>query len=255
VGAFRLLYLKNTPTSHLNDYSEAVCIFSGGIDSVSTASYLKKLGLDIYLISFNYGQKASIELQVAKKFSTLLKSKGHKIIDISFLKTLYGSTNALTNSKSKIPGTFDYSIVVPLRNTIFITLASVWAISLKVPLIVYGAHAGDKKYPDCRPSFIKSLENTLTLSEIDGINLGLRRKINIWSPAMDNLDKTKLLLMGYDVLGDKLFQSWSCYRGDTLNKRSKVKAHCGKCESCMNRKKAIIASGLEDKTNYVVIQN
>ena len=244
--------MKNKP-SPLNDYAEAVCIFSGGIDSVSTASYLKKLGLDLYLISFNYGQKASIELNVAKKFSALLKSKEHKIIDISFLKTLYGNTNVLTNSKSKIPDTFDYSIVVPLRNTIFITLASVWAISLKVPLLVYGAHAGDKKYPDCRPSFVKSLENTLTLSEIDGIKLGLRKKLNIWSPAMDNLDKTKLLLIGYDALGDKLFQSWSCYLGNNINKKSKVKLHCGKCESCINRKKAITKSGLKDKTNYVVI--
>jgi 7-cyano-7-deazaguanine synthase len=244
--------LKNKP-SPLNDYAEAVCIFSGGIDSVSTASYLKKLGLDLYLISFNYGQKASIELNVAKKFSALLKSKEHKIIDISFLKTLYGNTNVLTNSKSKIPDTFDYSIVVPLRNTIFITLASVWAISLKVPLLVYGAHAGDKKYPDCRPSFVKSLENTLTLSEIDGIKLGLRKKLNIWSPAMDNLDKNELLLIGYDALGDKLFQSWSCYLGNNINKKSKVKLHCGKCESCINRKKAITKSGLKDKTNYAVI--
>jgi 7-cyano-7-deazaguanine synthase len=244
--------LKNKP-SPLNDYAEAVCIFSGGIDSVSTASYLKKLGLDLYLISFNYGQKASIELNVAKKFSALLKSKEHKIIDISFLKTLYGNTNVLTNSKYKIPDTFDYSIVVPLRNTIFITLASVWAITLKVPLLVYGAHAGDKKYPDCRPSFVKSLENTLTLSEIDGIKLGLRKKLNIWSPAMDNLDKNELLLIGYDALGDKLFQSWSCYLGNNINKKSKVKLHCGKCESCINRKKAITKSGLKDKTNYAVI--
>ena len=152
--------------SSLNNYTEAVCIFSGGIDSVKTASYLKKLGLDIYLISFNYGQKASIELNIANKFSKLLKSKEHKIMDISFLKTLYGDINVLTNPKSKIPTSFDYSIVVPLRNTIFITLASVWAISLKIPLIVYGAHSEDTKYPDCRPlPFVKSLENTLTLSE------------------------------------------------------------------------------------------
>ena len=46
----------------------------------------------------------------------------------------------------------------------------------------------------------------LNLSEIDGIELGLRKKINIWSPAMDNLDKSKLLLIGYELLGDKLFQ-------------------------------------------------
>ena len=238
--------------SILNDHRKAVCIFSGGIDSLSIASHLKKSGLDLYLISFNYGQRASIELNVAKKFSTLLKSKEHRIIDISFLKTLYGNTNALTNSKSKVPDTFDYSIVVPFRNTIFITLASIWATSLDVSLIVYGAHAGDKKYPDCRPSFIKSLQSTLTLSEIDGIKMNLRKKIDIWSPASDGLDKTKLLLIGYENLGDKLFESWSCYQGKDINKKSKIKAHCGKCESCVTRKKAILKSGLEDKTKYII---
>jgi 7-cyano-7-deazaguanine synthase len=235
--------------SPLNNYTEAVCIFSGGLDSVSTASYLKKLGLDIYLVSFNYGQNGSNELIVAKKFSTILKSKAHKIIDVSFLKTLYGNTNVLTNSRSKMPDTFDYSIVVPLRNATFITLASVWAISLKIPLIVYGAHLGDHKYPDCRPSFVKSLEKSLTLSEMDGIKLGLRKKLNIWSPAMDKLDKTELLLIGYEVLGDKLFQSWSCYRGNK-DKKSKGIVQCGRCESCINRKKAILKSGLNDKTTY-----
>lgn len=239
-----LLYLENK--SYLGDYKEAVCILSGGMDSVSTASYLKKMGLDLYLISFNYGQKASIELNVAKKFSKLLKSKEHKVIDISFLKALYGNTNALTNSKTRIPNAFDYSIVVPLRNTIFITLASAWAISLKIPLIAYGAHAEDKRYPDCRPSFAKSLENSLNISEIDGIKLGLQKKLNIWSPAMDKMDKTKLLLIGYDVLSDKLFQSWSCYNGKDI----KNTVHCGKCESCINRKNAIIKAGLKDKTVY-----
>jgi 7-cyano-7-deazaguanine synthase len=234
----------------LNDHKEVVCIFSGGIDSLSTASYLKKSGLDLYLISFNYGQRATVELNVAKKFSKILKSKEHKIIDISFLKTLYGSTNVLTNLKTKMPDTFDYSIVVPFRNTIFITLASVWATSLNVSLISYGAHAGDKKYPDCRPSFVKSLQNTLTLSEIDGIKMRLRKKIDIWSPAIAGLDKTKLILIGHDNLGDKLFESWSCYQGNDSNKKNRNKTHCGKCESCINRKNAIIKSGLEDKTKY-----
>ena len=235
----------------LNDHKKAVCIFSGGLDSLSTASYLNKLGLELYLISFNYGQRASVELNVAKKFATVLKSKEHRIIDISFLKTLYGNTNVLTNLKSKIPNTFDYSIVVPFRNTVFITLASIWATSLDVSLIVYGAHAEDKRYPDCRPSFIKSLQSTLTLSEIDGIKIGVRKKIDIWSPAIEGLDKAKLLLIGYDNLGDKLFESWSCYLGYDTNRKSKIKVHCGKCESCLNRKKAIIKSGLEDKTKYL----
>ena len=209
------------------------------MDSISTAAYLKKMGLDLYLISFDYGQRASNELLVAKRFSKLLKSKKHEIINISFLKTLLGKTNILTGSKSKIPSTFDYSMVVPLRNTVFLTLASVWATSLNIPLVIYGAHSGDTRYPDCRPSFTRSLEKVLYLSEIDGIKLGIRKKLHIWSPAMDNLSKSELLLLGYEILGDKIFQSWSCYLGST-DKKANLSKHCGICESCMNRKQAIL---------------
>jgi 7-cyano-7-deazaguanine synthase len=233
--------LKEKPGS-IDNFSEAVCIFSGGLDSISTATYLKKMGLELYLISFDYGQRASHELLVAKRFSKLLKSKKHEIINISFLKTLLGKTNILTGSKSKIPSTFDYSMVVPLRNTVFLTLASVWATSLNISLVIYGAH--------CRPSFTRSLEKAHYLSEIDGIKLGIRKKLHIWSPAMDNISKSELLLIGYEILGDKIFQSWSCYLGST-GKKTNLSKHCGICESCMNRKQAVLKAGLEDKTNYV----
>lgn len=240
--------LKEKP-NYIQKFSKAVCIFSGGLDSISTAVYLRKLGLDLYLISFDYGQRASTELLVAKRFSKLLKCKKYEIINISFLKNLFGSTNILTNSKSQIPSTFDYSIVVPLRNTVFITLASIWAISLNIPLVVYGAHSGDKKYPDCRPSFTRSLEKTINLSEIDGINLEIRKKLHIWSPAIDRISKSELLLFGYKELGDKIFQSWSCYN-ENREKKSSLLTHCGKCESCINRKRAILKAKLEDKTRY-----
>lgn len=242
--------MKEKKSNSIQNFSKAICIFSGGLDSISTAAYLKKLGLDIYLISFDYGQRASHELNVAKRFSKLLKSKRHEIINISFLKTLLGNTNILTGSRSTIPSTFDYSIVVPLRNTIFLSLASVWATTLNIPLVVYGAHSGDIKYPDCRPSFTRSLEKVLNLSEIDGINMGIRKKLHIWSPALDNLSKSELLLIGYEILGNKIFQSWSCYLGDGSIAASLPK-HCGNCESCLNRKQAILKANLKDKTNYV----
>jgi len=242
----------------LGNFSKAVCIFSGGLDSISTAAYLKKSGLDVYLISFNYGQRASNELVVAKRFSKLLKSKKHEIVDISFLKTLLGKTNILTSSKSTIPSTFDYSMVVPLRNTVFLTIASVWATSLDISLVVYGAHSGDTRYPDCRPNFTRSLEKVLNLSEIDGIAAGIRNKLHIWSPAIDKLSKSELLLIGYETLGKKIFESWSCYlgtgsdnKGNAVIVDGRKNKQCGVCESCMNRKHAFSKAGLEDKTQYV----
>ncbi len=243
-------------SSSILNYSKAVCIFSGGLDSISTAAYLKKLGLDLYLISFDYGQRASNELIVAKRFSKLLKSQKYTIIDIKFLKSLFGKTNILTRPQSKIPSTFDYSMVVPLRNTVFLTIASIWAISLNISLVVYGAHSGDTRYPDCRPAFTRSLEEVINLSEIDGITAGIRNKLHIWSPAIDNLSKSELLLIGYDALGEKIFRSWSCYLGTSTDNKDNTPTEgkniqCGRCESCMNRKQAFSNAGIEDKTQYV----
>ena len=221
---------------------KAVIVFSGGIDSVCTCAYLKSK-YDLYGISFSYGQRANKEMKIAKTFSKILGLKEHKIIDISFMKNLYGETNVLTSSKDVIPHKFEYSIVVPIRNAIFLSIATAWAFTLNASLIAYGAHKGDKNYPDCRPSFSKKLEQALNEGELDGIKFGIRKKIVIWSPFRGGLTKSELLKKGSRVLGDKIFNTWSCYDNKKL--------HCGTCESCNNRKAAFIKAKLHDKTKYL----
>ena len=217
-------------------------IFSGGVDSVCTCAYLKSK-YDLYGISFSYGQRANEEIKAAKKFSKILGLKEHKIIDISFMKNLYGKTNVLTSSKDKIPSKFDYSIVVPIRNAIFISIASAWAFTLNASLVAYGAHKGDRNYPDCRPSFSKKIELALNEGEIDGIKLGIRKKLKIWSPFKEGLSKRKKKKKGSSVLGRKIFDTWSCYNNKKL--------HCGICESCNNRKNAFQKAKIIDKTKYL----
>jgi len=159
------------------------------------------------------------------------------------MKNLYGKTNVLTSSQDKIPQKFDYSIVVPIRNAIFLSIATAWAFTLNASLVAYGAHKGDKNYPDCRPSFSKKIEYAFNEGEIDGIKLGIRKKISIWSPYRKGLTKSDLLKKGSQILGNKIFKTWSCYE----NK----KFHCGVCESCNNRKTAFVKSGIVDKTKYM----
>jgi len=79
---------------------KAVVVFSGGIDSISACTYLKQK-YELYGISFLYGQKANQEIKKAKSFAKILGLKDHKIVDINFMKKLYGNTNALTSSKKK----------------------------------------------------------------------------------------------------------------------------------------------------------
>jgi len=221
---------------------KAVVVFSGGIDSVCTSAYLKPK-YQLYGISFSYGQRANQEIKIAKKFAKALGLKEHKIIDIGFMKELYGKTNVLTDSKRKIPSKFEYSIVVPIRNAVFLSIASAWAYTLNASLVVYGAHKGDIHYPDCRPGFSKKLETAFNQGEIDGIKLGIRKEIEIWSPFKEGLSKSDLLKIGYKKFGDSLFKTWSCY--------ANLKHHCGICESCNNRKKAFSLAKIKDKTIYM----
>ena len=124
---------------------KAVIILSGGLDSACMVSYLKK-GYQLYGITFAYGQRASEEIKAAKRIAKLLKLKEHKILDIGFMKELYGDSNVLTSTKKKMPSTFEYSIVVPIRNAIFLSIATAWAFTLNAELVAYGAQKGDTKY-------------------------------------------------------------------------------------------------------------
>ena len=224
------------------EMKKAVVVFSGGIDSISMCTYLKEK-YELYGISFLYGQKANQEIKKAKAFAKILKLKEHKIVNISFMKELYGNTNVLTSTQKKIPSKFNYSIVVPIRNGIFLSVATAWAFSINASLVAYGAHTGDKNYPDCRPAFSKKLESSFNQGEIDGIKSKIRKKIEIWSPYKAKLSKKRLLKKGYSVLGDSIFNSWSCYKNG--------KVQCGKCESCNNRKAAFLEASIEDKTSYL----
>jgi 7-cyano-7-deazaguanine synthase len=200
------------------------------------------------MLTFFYGQRAKYEIRLAKQFAKILNVKDHRVLDIKFMRELYGKTNSLTNSKMNLSKSFDYSTVVPIRNAIFITIATAWAMSINAKMVAYGAHINDIHYPDCRPEFVKSISNMLNLAEVDGIRSGMREKITVWSPAVDGIDKSELLTIGYKILGDRIFKTWSCYSNGVRNKRDIL--HCGICESCINRKIAISKAGIKDKTHY-----
>jgi 7-cyano-7-deazaguanine synthase len=217
-------------------------ILSGGIDSLCLGAYLSSR-YDLYGITFSYGQRAAREVEAAKLVGRTLKLKEHRMIPIDFMKSLYSTTNVLTNTKKDLPSKFDYSIVVPIRNAVFLSIATAWAFSLKASLVAYGAHTDDQKYPDCRPSFSKKIESALNEGEIDGIRHRLRNKIKVWTPYSAGISKSTLLKSGYAKFGDKMFKTWSCY--------SNSRHHCGRCESCNNRKLAFLKAKIKDKTKYL----
>ena len=228
--------------------ASAVCIVSGGLDSVCYAATLAK-NYKIYMITFAYGQRAKLEIDAAKRFANLLEAKEHRLVDISFMKELYGKSNALTDNTQRLTEDFSHNLVVPIRNALFIAIAGAWAASINAKVVAYGAHSGDvPHYPDCRPEFAKAMENALNIADIDSIRSGDRQEVKIVSPAVQGLGKSDLLKAGYSTLGNSLFETWSCYTKGIRTKEGYLQ--CGTCESCISRKKAFSDAQIHDRTHY-----
>jgi 7-cyano-7-deazaguanine synthase len=226
----------------------AVCIVSGGLDSVCYAATLAR-DCDIYMITFAYGQRAKREIDAARYFAKVLKAEEHRIIDIGFMKELYGRSNALTDGRQELSKDFAQNLVVPIRNAIFIAIAGAWAMSIDARMVAYGAHSGDvPHYADCRPEFAKAMAEALNIADIDSVKSGQRQKIEVMSPAVQGLGKSDLLKAGHAMLGDRLFKTWSCYSNGV--KRAGAYVHCGACESCISRKKAFTDAQIHDRTRY-----
>lgn len=221
---------------------KAVCIISGGLDSSGVASYWKDKNYDLHLMTFNYGQRATQEIKRAVEIGNFLETREHKFIDISFMKDLYGSTNVLTDESKEMPSKFQSNIIVPIRNAVFLTIATAHAFAIGAELLAYGAHLTDHPYPDCRPEFTKRLQEALNLGDIDAIKSGIHPSIELWSPAIAGLSKAEMLKMSHKLLKEQVFRTWSCYLDG--------ERQCGMCESCRNRKEAFKFAGIEDRTEY-----
>jgi 7-cyano-7-deazaguanine synthase len=216
----------------MNPTKKCVIVLSGGPDSATVAYWAKKIGYQIYPITFNYGQIAVKETECAKQIAEKLGTTT-KIIDLSSLKEIFSDVTSLCNTDIPLTSEFSAPIIVPFRNAIFLSSAVAYAVAVGVNMIFYGAQGSDEPfYPDCRREFYEAFEKTA--------RLGTCQEITIQAP-FNGKSKSDLFKAGAE-LNVPFELTWSCYRD-----RAK---HCGKCESCNNRKKAFREAGIADPTKY-----
>ena len=211
---------------------KCVIVLSGGPDSAVVAYWAKKQGYELYPLTFNYGQIAVKETQSAQKIAESLGAKT-KIVDLSALKSVFGDVTSLCNSDIPLTAEFSQPIIVPFRNAIFLSVAVSYAVSVGADKIFYGAHGSDEPfYPDCRREFYEAFEKAA--------KLGTGEDISVQAP-FSGKRKSEVIEEGVK-LGVPFELTWSCYREDAK--------HCGKCESCVNRKKAFKEACIADLTKY-----
>ena len=224
----------------------AVVLFSGGLDSSTCLAIAKSQGYNAYALSFRYGQRHEVELDAARRVAKHLGAAGHLILDVPLGK-IGGS--ALT-AEIDVPKDRDVSVMedeipvtyVPARNTVFLSLALAWAEVLPSADIFIGVNALDYSgYPDCRPEFVAAFENMANLAIKEAVEGRLKMKIH--APLM-HWDKARIIQEGMK-LGVDYGLTHSCYDP------SKDGLACGRCDSCLLRKKGFEEAGVADPTGYV----
>jgi 7-cyano-7-deazaguanine synthase len=156
---------------------QAVLSLSGGMDSSTLLLHLLANGYEVTALSFDYGQKHSIELERAQELVKYLNAEQdyqlsyiepkfnkikYQIIKLDGLSQLLNS--ALVTGGAEVPeGHYAEenmrSTVVPNRNKIFSSIIQAVALSVAEQknttcAIALGVHSGDHAvYPDCRQEF------------------------------------------------------------------------------------------------------
>lgn len=214
---------------------KTVAVVSGGMDSVTMLHDLHNQGHELEVISFNYGQRHVKELEVAKENASALKL-GHTVIDMDFMAGLL-SNSALTSDIEVPEGHYEDEnmklTVVPNRNMIMASIAIGYAVNLGFDTVALGVHSGDHAiYPDCRPEFIKELNDVAGIANYE--------PIEVIAPYID-MDKTSIIARGLEV-GVDYSKTWTCYKG--------LEKACGQCGSCQERLEAFENNNLTDPLEY-----
>ncbi|WP_144992427.1 7-cyano-7-deazaguanine synthase QueC [Polystyrenella longa] len=224
----------------------AVVLVSGGLDSATVLAIARSQGYELFALSFRYGQRHSYELEAATNICSQFEVVRHETLDLD-LRAFGGS--ALTaeidvpkdRSEDEMSGGIPITYV-PARNTIFLSIALGWAEVLKANDIFIGVNAVDYSgYPDCRPEFIKSFQQTANLATKTGVEG--TDPFQIHTPLID-LTKAEIIHTG-TKLGVDYSQTLSCYDPAPGG------LACGHCDSCQLRRKGFADAGLPDPTKYV----
>ena len=236
----------------------AVMALSGGMDSTGLLMRLLADGYKVSCLSYNYGQKHSIELERAEANIAYLASNGieveHRIADLSSAMGIFHS--ALTTEGYDVPeGHYEEDqmkqTVVPNRNAIFSSILYGYALSIALReecdvVIALGVHSGDHAiYPDCRPEFYDAISHAFEVGNWDS------EKVSFHLPYIDG-DKETILRDAEDALSmlnldfDTVFTNTNTsYSPDAQGRSS------GRSGADVERILAFHAIGRKDPVPYV----
>lgn len=221
---------------------KALVLFSGGVDSTTCLGLaIERFGREnVEALSIFYGQKHEKEIQSAAKVLEYYGIKG-QTIDLTEMFT-FSNCSLLSHSKEDIPknsyeeqlkrrGDSPVNTYVPFRNGLFLSAAASIGLAKECSNLYYGAHRDDavgNAYPDCSERFYHAMN--------EAIIEGSGRQIRLEAPFI-NKNKAQVVAEGLRLQVPYQF-TWSCYEGG--------EKPCGTCGTCIDRRKAFEANGIQD---------
>ena len=236
--------------------SYGLTLLSGGLDSTTVTAQARNNTDELVALTFHYGQSHSKEVDCARKIAELTGIE-HRLLDISFLGEA-AWYSALTNpERFPVPQDRDHQQMgasvpityVPLRNTIFLSLAAAYLesqvlyhIEMKgvspdeVEAYLYMApNAIDYSgYPDCRPEYFESMAQSLRYGSKLWSEYGVPFRVETPIILMSKAEIVRLAV----ELQAPLEHTWSCYQGGELP--------CRRCDSCLLRARGFEEAGIAD---------
>ena len=223
----------------------AVVLLSGGLDSSTTLALARRDGFACHALSFDYGQRHRTELDAARRVAQALGAVRHEVVTFD-LRRFRGS--ALTDDIAVPKDRADAAIAtgipvtyVPARNTIFLSFALAWAETLGANDVFIGVNSLDYSgYPDCRPEYVEAFQRMADLATKAGVEG--RQRLTIHTPLI-RLTKAAIARTAIE-LGVPVALTWSCYAPAADG------AACGRCDSCVLRRRGFSEAGLVDPLRY-----
>ena len=213
---------------------DSLIVLAGGMDSV-TLLHQKKDNIAL-AVTFNYGSNHNAREIACAAENCVILGIEHLVIDLGFMKEHFCSS--LLSGADAIPeGNYNSenmkSTVVPFRNGIMLSVACGLAESRGLHQVLIANHAGDHAiYPDCRSGFIEAMDAAMKAGTYEGVG--------IYAPYT-GISKIEIARIGQSV-GVDFSKTYTCYKGG--------EKHCGKCGTCVERREAFAAAGIDDPTIY-----
>jgi len=218
---------------------------SGGLDSTVLLHLLvHTYGVKkVKTISFDFGQRHDIELEMATKSAKKL-GVDHEVIKLDYLGRISKGSSSLIKGAASHPKTYEENAgdpqidtYVPFRNLQFAAIEASYAEANGCRYIFQGLNCVDiYGYWDTSSTFVEAVNAVLRLNR--------HHSIEFQAPFVELYKEDELIvakelskIFGFDILE----YTWSCYNG--ANDTGKECGLVGKCNTCIEKLTGYIKAG------------